>query len=157
MKKEIAGEGYFFDLAPHSLDILDFLLGDIEEVKSFATNRGKLYEVKDTFSTVLLFKSGITGSMQYCFVSPKTAEEESVQIIGTKGNIRFGIFSFDPIRVAVDGVDPVSYDFPKPLHVQQPLIETIVNELTGTGLCPSTAESGARTTRILDLIVRQGR
>jgi 1,5-anhydro-D-fructose reductase (1,5-anhydro-D-mannitol-forming) len=41
-----------------------------------------------------------------------------------------------------------------PLHIQQPLIETIVAELGGqVGACPSTAESGARTTRVMDRVM----
>jgi hypothetical protein len=45
-----------------------------------------------------------------------------------------------------------------PLHIQQPLIETIVAELTGQkGACPSTAESGARTSWVMDQVLRDYR
>jgi hypothetical protein len=40
-----------------------------------------------------------------------------------------------------------------PAHVQQPLIQTIVDELNGAGMCPSTGESGARTTAVIDHIL----
>ena len=152
VKKEIAGEGYFFDLAPHALDMLDFLLGEIENVKSFAANRGGLYDVKDTISAVLQFKSGVQGNIQYCFVSPKAAETEYAQITGTRGCIRFGIFSFAPIQLITDKGSE-SFTFPRPEHIQQPLIEAIVNELRGIEKCPSTAENGIRTAQILDMLV----
>ena len=41
-----------------------------------------------------------------------------------------------------------------PEHIQQPLIQTIVNELRGTGNCPSTGETGARTTNVMIDITR---
>lgn len=154
LDRTTAGEGYFFDLAPHTLDILDYLLGQISDAQAFSSNRGNLYEVKDTLSIALRFESGLTGSMQYCFVSPQVAEEESVRIQGTKGELRFSVFSLTPIRVTTDTSDPLVYDFSRPLHIQQPLIEMIVDELRGTGVCPSTMESGARTARVLDLILR---
>jgi len=38
--------------------------------------------------------------------------------------------------------------------VQQPLIQTIVDELsTGKPSCPSTGESAARTTRVIDSLL----
>jgi hypothetical protein len=38
--------------------------------------------------------------------------------------------------------------------VHQPLIQTIVDELHGRGECPSTGESAARTSWVLDECVR---
>ncbi|MCH2659913.1 gfo/Idh/MocA family oxidoreductase, partial [bacterium] len=40
-----------------------------------------------------------------------------------------------------------------PPHVHQPLVETVVDALLGRGECPSTGESAARTSRVMDLIV----
>jgi 1,5-anhydro-D-fructose reductase (1,5-anhydro-D-mannitol-forming) len=45
-------------------------------------------------------------------------------------------------------------DVRNPPHVHQPLIQTIVDELGGHGECPSTGESAARTSRVLDECVR---
>ena len=42
---------------------------------------------------------------------------------------------------------------PHPPHVQQPLIQTVVDHLNGVGHCPSTGESAARTTRVMDQIL----
>ena len=40
-----------------------------------------------------------------------------------------------------------------PEHVHQPLIQTIIDELNGKGVCPSTGESGARTAKVMDAIL----
>ena len=55
------------------------------------------------------------------------------------------------IRVeTADGIQ--EYDVPYPPHVQQPLLETIVQELREEGKCPSTGETGARANLIMDWI-----
>jgi hypothetical protein len=38
----------------------------------------------------------------------------------------------------------------QPAHVHQPLIQTIVDELVGTGRCASTGESALRTAKVMD-------
>ncbi len=150
--KDIAGEGYFYDLAPHTLDILDFLLGEITDAKGFSANLGQLYEVKDTISAILKFKSGIIGSGRWCFVTSAQTDVDSIIITGAKGEIRFSTFAFSPILLLSDTASE-SFDIPSPEHIQQPLIQTIVDELRGVGKCPSTGVSGARTSRVMDLIL----
>ena len=152
VNKDIAGEGYFYDLAPHTLDILDFLLGEITDAKGFSANLGQFYEVKDTISAILKFKSGIIGSGRWCFVTSAQTDVDSIIITGTKGEIRFSTFAFSPILLLSDTASE-SFDIPSPEHIQQPLIQTIVDELRGVGKCPSTGVSGARTSRVMDLIL----
>ncbi|WP_139305735.1 hypothetical protein [Paenibacillus sp. GP183] len=45
------------------------------------------------------------------------------------------------------------WEIDNPKHIQQPLIQSIVNELHGIGTCPSTGESAARTSRIMDALL----
>jgi 1,5-anhydro-D-fructose reductase (1,5-anhydro-D-mannitol-forming) len=47
-----------------------------------------------------------------------------------------------------------SFTVPHPAHVQQPLIQAIVDELHGRGASPSTGISGARTTRVMEALLR---
>ncbi|NDV79032.1 Gfo/Idh/MocA family protein [Dysgonomonas sp. 511] len=155
VKKEIAGDGYFFDLAPHTLDILDFLLGEIEDAKGYAENIGGYYSVSDTISAILKFKSGAIGTGLWSFISPKEAEQDTVTLTGDKGCLKFNTFSFQPIAlIAGDRVE--YYETEQPEHIQQPLIQSIVDELRGVGSCPSTGISGARTSHIMDLITKKG-
>ncbi len=155
VKADIAGEGYFYDLAPHTLDILDFLLGEITDAKGFSQNLGHYYAVKDTITANFQFASGIVGTGKWCFVSSKSSIRDTVTIVGTKGEISFNTFAFQPIELKREnGID--LFPFEKPLHIQQPLIQTIVDELRGVGQCPSTGISGARTSRIMDIILKNG-
>lgn len=151
VNKDIAGDGYFFDLAPHTLDILDFLLGEIDEAKGYTQNLGGYYSVSDTISAIMQFKSGVTGTGQWCFVSSEQARQDMIVIQGTEGYIRFNTFDFRPISlVTAKGTEILQTEQPE--HIQQPLIQTIVAELRGVGICPSTGISGARTSRIMDMI-----
>lgn len=151
VKRDIAGDGYFFDMAPHTLDILDFLLGEIEDATGYARNLAGYYTVSDTVSAVMQFKSGVVGTGLWNFASPKEMMQDTVTIIGTEGCLKFNTFSFQSIAL-VTGSKVSYYETIQPEHIQQPLIQTIVDELRGVGECPSNGVSGARTSRIMDLI-----
>lgn len=152
VKREIAGEGYFFDLAPHTLDILDFLLGEIIDAKGYCSNLGGYYEVADTLSSVMQFKSGVQATGKWCFVSSEQSREDTIIITGTEGFIRFSTFQFTPILLSTKAGDTF-FQPAQPEHIQQPLIQTIVEELRGVGECPSTGETAMRTARVMDLII----
>jgi len=151
LNKVIAGGGYFYDLAPHTIDILLFLLGNIKEANGVISNTGKLYSIEDTVGASFLFESGIVGSGIWCYVSSKMEEKDLIEILGSKGTIRFSTFAFTPIELITDS-GMASFDIPKPQHIQQPLIQSIVNELNGMGTCPSTGETGALTNWVIDRI-----
>lgn len=153
INKEIAGEGYFYDLAPHTLDIVAFLLGEIDEAFGYSKNMGELYSTKDTISAILSFKSGVTGTAQWCFVASEDSIEDSIVITGSKGHIKFSTFSFAPIQLTI-GEKTEIFTPEQPEHIQQPLIQTIVDELRETGMSPSTGESGAKTSEVMDMILR---
>lgn len=153
IKQAIAGEGYFYDMAPHTLDILDFLLGKINSAKGYGANRGGYYDVKDTISAVWEFESGVSGAGQWCFVSSLESTCDTVTIFGTEGEIRFNTFAFHPIELHTSE-GKSEYAFPAQEHIQQPLIQTIVDELLGIGECPSTGISGARTSWVMEEILK---
>jgi predicted dehydrogenase len=149
---EIAGGGYFYDLAPHQLDILDYIISPFSDVKGLAANLAGLYPAEDTVSAAFRFESGALGTGMWCFAASEEESIDRVEIIGNKGALRFAIFETTPIELYADG--KVEYlDLPTPQHIQQPLIETIVADLLGRGECPSTGESALRTARVMEEIV----
>jgi predicted dehydrogenase len=155
LKKEVGGEGYFYDLAPHTLDILDFLLGEITDAAGHAVNKSGLYDVADTVSATLRFGSGVCGTGLWCFAAQGQPRQDSVVITGRRGRIKFNSFLFDPIELhSGDRHDLFPIDPPE--HIQQHLIGTIIDELRGKGTCPSTGVSAARTSRVMDMILNRG-
>jgi predicted dehydrogenase len=152
VQPELAGGGLFFDLASHTLDILDFLLGPITTVQGFASNQGGYYDAEDIVSGTYLFESGIHGIGSWCFTGFEHIDVN--EIIGSKGKITFSTFGNDPVMLTT-GNGTEEFSFEPPQHVHQPLVETIVKELTRTGgHCPSTGETGARTSWVMDEMVK---
>ena len=47
VEPEIAGGGYFYDLASHQLDFLDFLFGPIKTAKGISANQAARYPAED--------------------------------------------------------------------------------------------------------------
>jgi 1,5-anhydro-D-fructose reductase (1,5-anhydro-D-mannitol-forming) len=72
--------------------------------------------------------------------------------MGSDGELRTPIFSDTDVIVHGRGGGRV-HAVRNPPHVHQPLIQTIVDELRGRGRCPSTGESGARASWVLDRCV----
>ena len=150
----ISGGGHFFDLGCHQLDYLDFLFGPVMKVKSMVLNQGGLYKAEDFVTAEFVFPDDIAGTGTWCFNGSKETNRDSIEIIGTKGSICFSTFSFEPI-VLVNGSGRQEFINERPEHVQYFLIDKIVKALNGKGLSPSTGITGARTSRVMDEIVRE--
>jgi predicted dehydrogenase len=147
---EIAGGGYFIDLASHTLDLLDYYFGPVTEVNGLAGNQAKLYPAEDTVVANLRFESGILASAAWCFCT--SGREDKVTITGTEGVISFSTFmERDVVMENRDG--RTSWPFNKPEHIQQPHIQSIINQLNGAGRCPSDGLSAARTNWVMDQVL----
>ncbi|MBY0147095.1 Gfo/Idh/MocA family protein [Neobacillus niacini] len=151
VQPELSGGGLFFDLASHTLDILDFLLGPITSVQGFASNQAGYYKAEDIVTGTYQFESGVHGVGNWCFTAFEYVDENV--LIGSKGKITFSTFGHILAITTAQGTE--EFTFEPPQHVHQPLVETIVKELTGEGgLCPSTGLTGARTSWLMDEMVK---
>ena len=154
---EQSGGGYFYDLASHQLDFLDFALGPIESATGRASNQAGLYAAEDIVSGTFRFASGVMGSGTWCFSSGASSERDITTIVGSNGEIRYETFSGDTAKVELetdtDGLESFEFDVPK--HIQLGLIQTVVDDLLGRGECPSTGISGARTNRVMESICQR--
>ncbi|MCA0395036.1 MAG: Gfo/Idh/MocA family oxidoreductase [Proteobacteria bacterium] len=154
VRPEIAGGGLFVDLGSHTLDILDFLLGPIASVQGHAASLSQAYPAEDTVTMSFAFASGVQGTGAWSFCSEGRRDE--VEIIGDRGRLAFSTFGDDPVRLE-DAGGVQAFAIANPLHIQRPLVETIVAALHGEGECPSTGETAARTTRVIDAVLRDFR
>lgn len=147
----ISGGGHFHDLASHQFDFLEYVLGPIKLAQGISRNQAGLYEADDITVANFEFESGVLGTGSWCYtLNPEQRLDES-QLIGSKGKITFSFF--ERFTIKVETADSTAeYLIPYPEHVQQPLIETIVQQLRGEGQCPSTGETGARANTIMDQI-----
>jgi predicted dehydrogenase len=151
---DIAGGGFFYDLASHQFDYLEFLFGSVTTVKSIVKNQSGTYKAEDLLTASFEFENGVVGTGSWCFNSTKINDRDTFEIIGTKGRIEFSTFDFSPVKLLTsEGIE--IFDFPKPEHVQQYLIEEIVTDLLGKGKTVSNGETGARTNFLLEEIVKE--
>jgi predicted dehydrogenase len=151
VQPEIAGGGLFVDVGVHTLDFLDFALGPIASVTGKARNQTGRYPAEDNVAAVFEFESGATGVGLWHFSSPDEFDE--TVIVGADGHLSFSTFDTTPIKL-VNGDGKQLFRIENPAHVHQPLIQTIVDEINGSGSCPSTGVSAARTTWITDQILQ---
>ncbi len=151
---EISGGGYFYDLASHQLDMMDYLFGPLQAAEGIARNQADRYAAEDIVLGTFQFDNGVIGQGTWCFTTSKISDKEVTTIVGSKGQLSFPFFSDHSVTLEVEGRQKEVLKFDIPVNIQQPLIQTIVDELRGKGRCPSTGVSGARTNRVMELFTR---
>lgn len=150
---EIAGGGYFHDLACHQLDALDFLFGPIIKASGIAKNQANAYSADDIIIGNFEFESGVLGTGTWCFSVAQTLEIEKTTIVGSKGQISFAYFGDHSVLLEVEGNEPQKFTFDISKHIQQPFVQTLIDELKGVGECQSKGVSAARTSWVMDKII----
>jgi predicted dehydrogenase len=143
----VAGGGLFVDLASHCVDLLDFFAGPIAEARGIAVNTGGAYSAEDVTAAAFRFHAGLAGTGIWNFNAPD--KTDAIVLTGTGGTISTPIFTDGDVTIEAGGRREV-LAIRNPPHVHQPLIQTIVDELSGRGRCESTGESGARATWVMD-------
>lgn len=151
---EISGGGHFFDLASHQFDYLDFVLGKVTEVQGQAVNLAGLYPAEDTVSGTWKHESGVVGSGSWCFVVDENSETDIIEFIGEKGKITLPCFTHGNLILTTEDGE-TQMGFTNPEHISQNLVQQVVDELRGVGKCVSTGESAARSSWVLDEMVKE--
>ncbi len=152
VRPHIAGGGYFVDLASHQLDLLDYLISPILTEEGIAVNQSGLYPAEDMVVAVFRFENEIPACGSWCFTVSAEHQLDRIEITGSEGRLEFSAFDASPVRFTGKKGEEEFSDF-WPDHVHQPLVETVVQELRGEGKCPSSGESAARTSRVMDQIL----
>ena len=152
LQPDIAGGGFFYDLAPHQLDLLQHIFGVILEANGICANRGGLYQAEDSVSACFRFESGLPGSGSWCFVAHKSAKEDRIEVIGERGQLSFSVFTYEPIVLqTTDGIQRI--EVPNPPYVQYPLIKNVIEHLQGKGICDCTSVSATPVNWAMDRIL----
>lgn len=152
LQPDIAGGGYFYDLAPHQLDLLQHLFGPVVEAQGYTANRGGLYTAEDTVAASMLFHSGMPASGTWSFVAHESAREDRILILGDGGQLSFSVFSYSPLHlINMKGEYHIKVD--NPSFVQIPLLREIHDHLLGHSICRCDSVSATPTNWVMDSIL----
>ncbi|WP_276953818.1 Gfo/Idh/MocA family protein [Helicobacter rodentium] len=90
--------GVFTNQASHHIDLLEWMLGDVESV--FAKSRTALsdIETEDTGVAVLRFKNGALGVIEATTATRPKDLEGSLSILGELGSVEIGGFAVNEIK-----------------------------------------------------------
>ncbi|HMG66534.1 MAG TPA: Gfo/Idh/MocA family oxidoreductase [Chitinophagaceae bacterium] len=145
----IAGGGLFHDLSPHQLDLMYYFFGTPRKAFGIGLNQGGLYNADDLVAGNILFESGVVFDGLWCFNAPVEHEKDRCEIIGERGTISFSFFEHHPLEVTVDGKTE-NLLFEPLQHVQQPMIEKVVEYFLDEGPNPCSGEEGTTVMKLID-------
>ena len=150
LKARESGGGLFFDLGSHVLDLLDFLLGPMSLRGARARNLASPIEVEDSIAMLLETEAGAPVCAVWNFAGFDT--EDRLELCGMRGRAVASVFGDEPLLVQTSEGER-TIERPNQPHIQQPLIQTIVDALLKRGSCLSTGTSAARTSALMDAAV----
>ncbi len=146
----IAGGGLFHDLAPHQLDLMLYYFGGINKASGVAVNQCGLYAADDIVSGNILFNNGVVFQGLWCFTVSAGEQKDLCEIIGTGGKISFSVFGDYTITVTRNGKTETIH-FDKLEHVQQPMINKVVEYFLDESSNPCSAADGVEVMGIIDV------
>lgn len=142
----VSGGGYFYDLAPHQIDLMYHYFGEFDKVDGYAT--GQKNKVEDTVNGIIRFNNGVQFRGVWNFTASDTYKKEECVIYGTEGSIRFSFYG-DKVILNNQAGETV-FKFENPKHIQQPMIQAVVSYFLGKSENPCPAEDGQIVMRAME-------
>jgi predicted dehydrogenase len=146
---DIAGGGLFHDLAPHQLDLMYYFFVGVDKATGYARNQAGIYDADDIVTGNILFNSGVIFNGLWCFNVSQQNEKDNCEIVGGDGKISFSVFD-NPIITLTKKEDTQTIPFDALEHVQQPMIEKVVEYFLDQGSNPCSAEDGTKVMQLID-------
>jgi len=143
----VSGGGLFYDLAPHQLDLMMYFFGRPKNISGIAFNSSHYYNADDITCGQILFDSGVVFNGSWCFT---VAERKDLcEIIGSEGKLSFPIFDHKQLILEREGTK-TTIEFERMPHVQQPMIQKVVEYFLGQADNPCSAAEGVEVMKMMD-------
>ncbi len=152
----ISGGGLFIDLGSHVLDLFDFWFGVLELKSCVAGNRSGQGEVADYAQACLTAPGQPQIELDFNF-SNAGERQDRMHIQGEKGSLSFGVFNLDPLKWEKSGdtsMTLLSDDNFFSEHVQQGLLENVVECLLGKSQAWATPQAALCTWKLMERILK---
>lgn len=144
----ISGGGYFFDLAPHQLDLMLYFFGKPISYEGFSQIQDPVSTVADHTTGTILFENHVIFNGSWCFNVRSEDNIDRCEIMGSQGKITFPIFG-NSVTVEYDH-QKKEYVFAHPEHIQLPMIASTVAFFQGNGPNPASMEEALTLMEIID-------
>ncbi|MBI5529187.1 MAG: Gfo/Idh/MocA family oxidoreductase [Deltaproteobacteria bacterium] len=82
--------GAFMNQASHYIDLLHWLVGEVDSVSAVTATLARRIETEDTGSAVLRFRNGAVGTINVTMLTFPKNIEGSITILGEKGTVKLG-------------------------------------------------------------------
>ena len=149
---EISGGGKFYDIAPHIIDLIIYLFGEIDEVHGIAANNLKSYKVEDIVVMIFKTKKGILGTVNFNAIALE--KKDLMEISGTKGKIQFSFRDNSPI-VLFNNNGKEIIEIEEKETIQTPMIKNVINAiLTNNNIEVCTGEMALEIYKIIDEVLK---
>jgi predicted dehydrogenase len=145
----VSGGGLFYDLAPHQLDLMFYFFGHAKKASGISFNASHYYNADDITSGQILFENNVLFNGSWCFTSYE--REDYCEIIGSNGKLSFSVFDHNPLIIEENGKQTI-IEFDKLQHVQQPMIQKVVDYFLGTSSNPCSASEGVEVMKMMEAI-----
>lgn len=149
-QESISGGNIFTETDIHTLDFIDYIMGEVVEFHYTKSVSNKESYSFDSLALNLKFENGCIGSGQWLYNCNKSLDR--FEVIGRDGIISFQVFHGDtPISVLdQNGTETIMVEDSS--HVGLNMEQLIVDELNGCGEFSGTVEAALRSLLIADTI-----
>lgn len=90
--------GVLSNQASHHVDLLEWMMGDVDSVYAMATTALVKIEAEDTAVVVLKFRSGALGVIEATTATRPKDLEGSISVLGENGSVEIGGFALNEMR-----------------------------------------------------------
>jgi len=146
----LSGGGYFHDLSPHQLDLMLYFFGEPEYLHGFSLNQAHITPADDHTAGLALFPNNVVLNGSWSFNVDDEEQIDECLIVGSEGSISFPFFGKTVTWQNGDSEDVHVEEFSHPQHIQQPMIERVVNFFSDKGDNLCSIEEAIIVMRMID-------
>lgn len=148
----LSGGGKFYDISPHTVDIFQFLFGEITDVSGKAENRGLDCPLADLVSLEVVTERNVRGKLTFdCAAKEKS---DRMVVTGSDGTMEFSVHGKMDVAIR-DGQGNLleAFEIRDPVTVEQPMVESVVEDLLGLSRCEIHARDVVSTYAVIDKVL----
>ncbi len=159
--------GTLFTQFSHFIDLLYWMVGDVQEVKAFTANylHNGMIEFEDTGVIILQFQNGAIGTINYTVNSFQKNMEGSLTIFGEKGTVKIGgqylneleyqqIQDYKIEHLPVGNTANNYGNYQGSMSNHDKVYQNVVDVLTNNASISTSAYEGLKTVEIIEKIYK---